>query len=118
MSTTSLQHSQQLRRRNRTRQALAQNQSTPRLSVYRSLRHIFAQVIDDQAGKTLVAVSDLSLKITKGTKTEQAEAVGKEIAKLASAKKISAVRFDRGSYKYHGRIAALAESARSNGLQF
>lgn len=78
---------------------------------------MYAQIIDDVAGKTLVATSDKSLKLT-GTKTARAESVGTEIAKLATAKKITAVRFDRGARKYHGRIAALAEAARKGGLKF
>ena len=88
-----------------------------RLSVYRSSKNIYAQIIDDAAGKTLVSTSDLVLK-PKGTKTERAKAVGLEIAKLAKEKKISAVRFDRGARKYHGRIAALADAAREGGLTF
>jgi len=113
----SLLHERFLRRRARTRAALAVNQSIPRLSVFRSLRHISAQIIDDQTGRTLVAAGDVSLKAT-GTKTDVAKAVGKGIAELAASKKITAVRFDRGAHRYHGRIAALAEAARENGLQF
>jgi large subunit ribosomal protein L18 len=78
---------------------------------------MYAQVIDDAAGKTIVATSDKALKVT-GTKTAKAQAVGAEIAKLATAKKITAVRFDRGARKYHGRIAALAAAAREAGLKF
>jgi large subunit ribosomal protein L18 len=85
--------------------------------VYRSLRHIFAQIIDDKTGKTLVSASDVSTKAS-GTKSEVATIVGKAIAELAVANKIEAVRFDRGGYKYHGRVAALAEGARQNGLTF
>ena len=117
MSKTSLQFQNFLRRRNRTRQSIAQNLSVPRLSVHRSLRHISAQVIDDINGKTLVSANDVSLKLT-GRKTESAQAVGKKIAELAKAAKIEAVRFDRGAYRFHGRIAALAEAARENGLKF
>ena len=117
MSSTSLQFENFLRRRNRTRQALANNQAIPRLSVYRSLRHISAQIIDDITGKTLVSTSDKALKLT-GHKTEMAQTVGKQIAELAKTAKISAVRFDRGAYRYHGRVAALAEAARENGLKF
>jgi large subunit ribosomal protein L18 len=117
MSTMSLFHERFLRRRNRTRAALATNQSIPRLSVFRSLRHISAQIIDDQTGRTLAATGDIALKAT-GNKTEVAQAVGKGIAELAVSKKITAVRFDRGAHRYHGRIAALAEAARESGLKF
>ena len=117
MSTSSNFHQNFLSRQNRTRSRLALHQEKPRLSVYRSLRHIFAQIIDDRTGKTLVSASDLSLKVD-GKKTETASQVGVKIAELAKAQKITAVRFDRGGYKYHGRIAALAEAARQNGLTF
>lgn len=89
----------------------------PRLVVFRSLAHIEAQIIDDVAGRTLVAVHGRSLK-TKGTKTERAAAVGTAIADLAKSKKIVTVVFDRGGAKYHGRIQALAEAARAGGLTF
>lgn len=89
----------------------------PRLVVFRSLAHIEAQLIDDVAGKTLVATNDRILKL-KGTKSERATAVGKAIAELAAAKKITTVVFDRGGYQYHGRVKALAEAARAAGLTF
>ena len=111
------QHQQFIRRRNRTRVAIGQNKELPRLSVYRSLRHIFVQIIDDQSGKTLACSNDLNLDI-KANKTDRAREVGKQIAELAKTKKITNVRFDRGAYKYHGRVAAVAEGARENGLQF
>jgi len=117
MSTTTIHHNSFLRRRTRTRAALALHQETPRLSVFRSLRHISVQIIDDKTGRTLAATSDHALKAT-GTKTEVAAAVGKAIAISAVAKKITAVRFDRGGYDYHGRVAAVAQAARENGLQF
>lgn len=87
----------------------------PRLSVYRSTAHIWAQVIDDNNHKTLAAANDLSLK---GTKTERAIAVGTAIAKAALALKCTSVVFDRGSFRYHGRVKALAEAARVGGLKF
>ncbi|MBS2022065.1 MAG: 50S ribosomal protein L18 [Deltaproteobacteria bacterium] len=92
----------------------------PRLSVYRSLSHIYAQVIDDLTGKTLVAASTLSaeLKDGKGKKSELAKEVGKLLAKKAIAAKIEAVVFDRNGFHYHGRIAAVAEGAREGGLKF
>ncbi|RDI95856.1 50S ribosomal protein L18 [Meiothermus sp. QL-1] len=88
-----------------------------RLSVYRSLQHIYAQIIDDSQGRTLAAASSLALKLT-GNKTEVARKVGLAIAEAAKAKGITKVVFDRGAYKYHGRVKALAEGAREGGLEF
>lgn len=118
MATASRFHLNFLRRRARVRARLAAaGQETPRLSVHRSLRHVYAQIIDDVTGTTLVASSDVIAK-AKGTKTEQAKAVGAHIAELAKAKKITAVRFDRSGFRYHGRVAALADAAREAGLSF
>ncbi|MFS8741302.1 50S ribosomal protein L18 [Synechococcus sp. WC10meta] len=88
-----------------------------RLSVFRSLNHIYAQIIDDEKGETLVAESSLALKL-KGNKTEVARKVGLALAEKAIAKGIKQVAFDRGPYKYHGRVKALAEGAREGGLEF
>lgn len=91
----------------------------PRLSVYRSNMHIWAQIIDDVTGKTVVSMGTKVLKGKKGdTKTVKAAAVGTEIAKLAIEKKITKIVFDRGSYKFHGRVKAVAEAARAGGLEF
>ena len=117
MSTSASHFQNSVRRRNRVRAGLANNQSTPRLTVFRSLRHIYAQIIDDINGKTLASASDFSVKTT-GNKTDIAIAVGAAVAELAKAQKIESVRFDRGSYKYHGRVAALADGARKAGLKF
>lgn len=117
MATTTLQHQNFLRRKNRTRVKMALHQDRPRLSVHRSLRHISAQIIDDQKGITLVAASDLAAQ-AKGTKTEVASEIGRQIAEAAKKAGITVVRFDRGSYRYHGRVAALAEAARTAGLEF
>lgn len=89
----------------------------PRLCVFRSNKHIYAQLINDQNGKVLLAASDLEVK-KKGTKKELAQEVGKLIAQKAKKKKIEKVVFDRGGYKYHGRVKALAEGAREQGLIF
>ncbi len=105
------------RRALRTRAKLAQNTELPRLSVHRTLRHIYAQIIDDQTGRTLASASDETVKAT-GTKVEAAVQVGTKIAELAKAAKITQVRFDRGARRYQGRVAALAEAARSAGLTF
>ena len=94
----------------------------PRMSVFRSLRQIYAQVIDDAAGCTLAAASSLGAKETSQsnglTKTQAARLVGAEIAKRARAAGVTRVVFDRGGYRYHGRVKALAEAAREEGLEF
>ena len=88
----------------------------PRLSVFRSNKFIYAQLIDDMTGKTLIQANDG--KITKGTKIERAKLVGKTIAELALTKKISKVVFDRNGFKYTGRIKLVADEARAGGLKF
>lgn len=106
----------------RIRTRIAGAQQRPRLNVFRSLSHIYAQIIDDTARKTLVSASSLDKELRASTKSggnlAAAKAVGKLIAARAKAKGISAVVFDRGGYLYHGRVKALAESARENGLKF
>jgi large subunit ribosomal protein L18 len=107
------------RRKNkvRIRKNLSGSAERPRLSVFKSGRHIYAQIVDDSAGKTLVAASSLDTK-TKGKKSEVAKAIGEAIAKKALEKKIKAVVFDRSGYVYHGRVKAVAEGAREGGLSF
>lgn len=90
----------------------------PRLSVFRSNAHIHAQIIDDTAANTLVSCSSVNLKLENGSNIEAAKKVGAEIAKLAVAKGIESVVFDRSGYLYHGRVKALADAARENGLKF
>ena len=93
----------------------------PRLSVYKSLKHIYAQIIDDQKGTTLVAASTLEQSLrdqVSGSNTEAAKQVGSLLAKKAVAQGIGTVVFDRSGYKYHGCIMALADAARENGLEF
>jgi large subunit ribosomal protein L18 len=107
-----------IRRAKRVRAKLSLNLGIPRLTVFRSNKHIWAQVIDDKHGKTLAAASTKNLKENKDNKTKQANDVGKLIAKASLAKKITLVKFDRGLYHYHGRVKALAEGARSGGLKF
>ena len=87
----------------------------PRLSVFRSSAHIWAQIIDDTSGKTIVAINDHSFK---GNKTEKSKQVGTTLATSALLAKCTKVVFDRGSYRYHGRVKALADAAREAGLQF
>jgi large subunit ribosomal protein L18 len=113
----------QQRRRERLRYQLRQKSGgRPRLSVFRSGKHIYAQVIDDAQGKTLAAAStldkDLKAGGTTGSNKSAAEAVGKLVAERALAAGVSAVVFDRGSYLYHGRVKALADAAREGGLAF
>lgn len=88
----------------------------PRLSIFRSNQFIYAQVIDDTTGTTIVSASDMDAK--KGTKTERSVAVGVQVAKDANAKGIKTVVFDRNGFKYTGRVKALADSARTSGLEF
>jgi len=105
------------RRAFRTRAKIHGTAERPRLTVFRSLKHITAQVIDDTKGRTLAASSDLKLDAKK-TGMELAILVGKDVAEKAKAAGISAVIFDKGSFRYHGRIKALADAAREAGLQF
>ena len=107
-----------LRRHARVRNKVSGTSECPRLNVFRSNSHIFAQVIDDEKGTTLVSSSSVELKLKNGGNAEGAKAVGAEIAKKATASGIKSVVFDRGGYQYHGRVAALAEAARENGLEF
>ncbi|MGC9293144.1 MAG: 50S ribosomal protein L18 [Acidobacteriaceae bacterium] len=102
----------------RIRRKMTGTAARPRLNVYRSLNNIFAQVIDDAAGVTLVSASSLSAKLKTGGNVAAARAVGKLVAERAKEKGIRAVVFDRGGYLYHGRIKALAEAAREAGLEF
>lgn len=90
----------------------------PRLAIFRSNKHIYAQIIDDESSKTIVQVSDIKLKRKEEKKTDLAKLVGLEIAKRGITKKVTKVAFDRGGYKYHGRVKALAEGAREGGLSF
>ncbi|MGI9028028.1 MAG: 50S ribosomal protein L18 [Candidatus Saccharimonadales bacterium] len=106
-----------LRRANRVRTTVQGTAQRPRLSIYISNQHVSAQIIDDSAHKTIVGATTVGTKAT-GTMTEQAAFVGTEIAKKAKAKKIKAVAFDRGSRLYHGRVKALADAARKEGLEF
>lgn len=107
------------KRHQRVRSKIKGTKSSPRLSVFRSHTHIYAQIIDDDLGQTLVSASDLELKKNKKlTKTEQAQETGKLIAQKAQEQGIKKVVFDRGGNQYHGRLKALAEAARAAGLQF
>lgn len=112
---------QKIRRRRRVRKPLTGSAERPRLSVFRSNKHIYCQLIDDESGKTLVSASTrdrgLRSKSYGGNKDAAAE-IGKVLAERAIAEGVKAVCFDRGVYKYHGRVAALADAAREAGLSF
>ncbi len=109
-----------LRRHRRVRRSLTGTVDRPRLVVFRSARHIYAQVVDDVSGRTLASASTLdgALKGSGGPKRESARRVGSLVAERARASGVERVAFDRGGYAYHGRVAALAEGAREGGLQF
>ena len=106
------------RRHTRVRNKISGTAECPRLNVFRSNTQIFAQIIDDVKGTTLVSSSSVELKIKNGGNAEGAALVGKDIAEKALKLKIKNVVFDRGGYLYHGRVKALAEAARENGLEF
>jgi len=110
------------RRHRRVRRKVSGIPQRPRLSVFRSLSHIYVQLIDDSSGCTLAAASDLEADLRSQCdgkrKTQVAELVGKAIARKATEKGVKAVVFDRGGSKYHGRVKALAEAARKGGLSF
>ena len=121
MSVKSREEARKLRH-NRVRARLEGSAARPRMNVYRSLKHLYVQVIDDATGHTLAAVStaeaDLKAQLAGKKKTEQAQAVGEAIAERAKAKGITQVVLDRGGYKYHCRVKALADAARKAGLEF
>ena len=107
-----------LKRHRRIRGKISGTAERPRLSIFRSNKNIYAQLIDDVAGVTLASASTLDENVSDATQVEQAAAVGKAIAEAAKAKNISTVVFDRSGYLYHGRVQALADAARENGLDF
>ena len=107
-----------VRKHERVRAKVSGTASCPRLCVFRSNKHIEAQLIDDVAKATLVSASSVQLKLENGSNIEAAKKVGADLAAKAKAKKISTVVFDRGGYVYHGRVAALADAAREGGLKF
>jgi large subunit ribosomal protein L18 len=111
-------NAERIRRHKRVRNVVNGTPDCPRLNVFRSNKNIYAQVIDDTTGKTLVSASSLELKLENGGNVEAAKKVGAEVAKKCLAANIEAVRFDRGGYVYHGRVQALADAAREAGLKF
>lgn len=111
-----------LRRHRRVRSKVVGTTERPRLNVFRSLRHMYAQIIDDSAGHTMVSASTMDSEVSTQCegrhKSEQARIVGRVLAERALAKGVTQVVFDRGGYQYHGRVKELAEGAREGGLQF
>jgi len=114
---TKIKREKRERRHRRVRAKIIGAGQRPRLCVFRSLKYIYAQLIDDEKGKTLVAVSDRGIKGRK-VKTDKARETGRLIAGKAIKKKIKEVVFDRGGYKYHGKVKAVAEGAKEGGLVF
>ena len=122
MDQQKLKHRRQLRRRHHVRRNLVGTSERPRLTVFRSSKHIYAQLIDDLQGVTLATASsrakDIRTGLPYGGNVKAAQVVGKKLAELAIAKGIKKAAFDRGHYRYHGRIKALADAAREGGLNF
>jgi large subunit ribosomal protein L18 len=116
MKTQQNKDQKRLRLKRKIRMKISGTESRPRLSVYRSNKFIYAQIIDDNAGKTVAQASDV--KTAKGTKTLRAEEIGKLVAEAALAKNIKEVVFDRNGFKYTGRVKLLADAARKAGLKF
>jgi large subunit ribosomal protein L18 len=105
-------------RHERMRKHLAGSTERPRLSVFRSLKHLSAQIIDDSTGQTLVAASTLEKDLKAGANKDGAKTVGAKLAERAKAKGVTKVVFDRGGYRYHGCVKSLADGARDGGLEF
>lgn len=122
MTSKKSRNAARLRRHVRVRQNVSGTSQRPRLNVFRSLSEIYAQVIDDESGNTIVSASTIDMNLRSDmegkNKTEQARLVGEVLAKRAKEKGISEVVFDRGGYRYMGRVKALAEGAREFGLRF
>jgi large subunit ribosomal protein L18 len=113
---------QRIRRRHRVRRNIRGTAERPRLAVFRTHKHIYAQIIDDASGRTLVSASSVDKQLRGtlgfGGNKQAAEAIGKAVAERAQAAGVKKVCFDRGEFRYHGRVAALADAARSAGLEF
>jgi large subunit ribosomal protein L18 len=117
MKKHQLKNQVKARRHQRVRMKVSGTAARPRLSVYRSLEHIYAQLIDDSSGKTLVSAKDSEIKEKLKTKTDKSLAVGKLVAEKALAQNIKEAVFDKGVCKFHGRVKAVAEGAREQGLK-
>jgi large subunit ribosomal protein L18 len=120
MDQQKTKHRRQLRRRQHVRRSLMGTAERPRLTVFRSSKHIYAQLIDDLTGVTLAAASSRStdVGVSYGGNIKASQVVGKKLAEAALAKGITLAAFDRGHYRYHGRVKALADAAREGGLKF
>jgi len=117
MSRIKQYRNNRIKRKIRTRGKIFGTLERPRLSVFRSSKHIYAQVIDDVSGSTIASISDVKSKKASGPKSEIAFNVGKELAKAVKGKKIEKVIFDRNGYKYHGRVKKLVEGVREGGIE-
>ncbi|MBQ6451864.1 MAG: 50S ribosomal protein L18 [Solobacterium sp.] len=111
-------NAERIRRHKRVRKVVSGTPDCPRLNVFRSNKHIYAQIIDDTTGKTLTASSSAALKLENGGNIDAAKKVGEDIAKKCLEMNLESVKFDRGGYVYHGRVQALADAAREAGLKF
>jgi large subunit ribosomal protein L18 len=118
MDAQKLKHHRQERRSHRVRSKIHGTAERPRLSVFRSSKHIYAQLIDDETGATLAAASTAGKNAKYGGNVKAATEVGTKLAEAAKAKGIKQAAFDRGHYRYHGRVKALADAARKGGLEF
>lgn len=127
MDGNKIKQQKRIRRHKRARAKIKGTASRPRLSVFRSNKHVYLQLIDDEKGKTIASISDFEVKAARSKsakrpqklkKTESAFNIGKALAEMAKKKKIKNVIFDRGGYAYHGRVKAAAEGAREGGLNF
>ncbi|MGM0403474.1 MAG: 50S ribosomal protein L18 [Thermodesulfobacteriota bacterium] len=122
MAAMDTKKAMRLKRKNRIRTKVSGTQQRPRLTVFRSAKHIYAQIIDDTAGQTIISASTVEKQIREkekaATKVGAADEIGKLVAKRALEKGISSVVFDRNGYKYHGRVKALSDGARETGLDF
>jgi len=118
MNKNRLKRVRRSRRQRGIRKRVLGTADQPRLSVYRSLKHVYAQVIDDLSGRTLVSASTVQAKLEAGGNVEAAKQVGTQLAEKAKAAGIETVAFDRNGFRYHGRVKALADAAREGGLKF
>ena len=118
MNKNRLKRVRRARRQRGIRKRVTGTPEQPRLTVYRSLKHMYAQLVDDLNGKTITAASTVQAKAESGGNVEAAKVVGKDLAEKAKAAGITRVTFDRNGFRYHGRVKALADAARENGLQF
>lgn len=118
MAKTNQSNQRRQRRKTGIRKRVIGTPERPRLSIFRSGKHIYAQVIDDLSGKTLASANSVQAKVATGGNVEAAKAIGTKIGEVASAAGVKEVAFDRNGYRYHGRVKALADAAREAGLSF